>query len=636
MEKWTTDKSLELYNVEGWGAGYFGINPKGHMFVRPDRTSPHTIDLNDLVEDIQSQGYKLPVLIRFSDILKSRMAQLVEAFSRAAQDHNYTGSYHGVYPIKVNQQRQVVEEILRFGRPYNFGLEAGSKPELQATLAIMDNPEALLICNGYKDETFIRMALMGQKLGRRVFIVVERINELKIIAQVAREFQIPPNIGLRIKLVSAGAGRWAASGGEHSKFGLGPLELVEALDIAKSQGLMDCVQLIHFHLGSQITNIRKIKRSLGEVGRYYAELSRMGCNIRYIDVGGGLGVDYDGTRSTFSSSTNYSVQEYANDVVYHLWEICERENLPHPNIISESGRALTAHHSMLVFNVLDVSSFPEWDDTVTIEDDDPSVVHELHYVLEQASNKNLTESWHDALDLKEQAQNQFLMGLITLPDKALCDRIFWGIGRKVQKMGSRLKYVPDEFKTLRQNLADKYFCNFSVFQSLPDSWAIDQVFPIVPLQRLQEQPLRDAKLMDLTCDSDGVIDGFIGNLNMEQTLPVHGVDPEEPYRIGIFLTGAYQEILGDMHNLFGDTNTFHVSLQPDGTWNYEQIIEGENVSDVLAYVSFQADELAGRMAGFLIHAVQAGSITQDEADWFLRFYKEGLAGYTYLIKPTAG
>ena len=634
MEKWTIDKSLELYNIDGWGAGYFGINPQGHMFVRPDKNSPHTIDLKSLVDDIQSQGYSLPVLIRFSDILKSRIAQLSEAFDIAAKEHNYTGVYHGVYPIKVNQQRQVVEEIVRFGRDYNFGLEAGSKPELQAILSIMDNPEALLICNGYKDETFVRLALMGQKLGKKVFIVVERLNELKIVAQVAGELGVRPNIGLRIKLVSAGAGRWAASGGEHSKFGLSPIDLMEALEIARDRGLMDCIQLIHFHLGSQITNIRKIKRSLSEVGRYYAELSRLGCNIRYIDVGGGLGVDYDGTRSTFASSTNYSIQEYANDVVYHLWEICEKENLPHPNIISESGRALTAYHSMLVFNVLDVSSFPEWEDSAVVPDEAPSVVHELHYVLEHASNKNLTESWHDALELKEQAQNLFLMGLIRLEDKALCDRIFWGISRKVQKLASRLRHMPEELKTLRQNLADKYFCNFSVFQSLPDSWAIDQVFPIVPLQRLQERPSREAKLMDLTCDSDGIIDGFIGNLNTERTLPVHPIVGGEPYRIGIFLTGAYQEILGDLHNLFGDTNTFHVSLQPDGRWNYEQIIEGENVNDVLNYVSFRGDELAGRMAGFLIHAVHVGSITQKEADEFLQFYREGLAGYTYLIKPT--
>ncbi len=362
----------------------------------------------------------------------------------------------------------------------------------------------------------------------------------------------------------------------------------------------------------------------------------MGCNIRYIDVGGGLGVDYDGTRSTFASSTNYSVQEYANDVVYHLWEMCEKENLPHPNLISESGRALTAHHSMLVFNVLDVSTFPEWDDTLGIDDDAPAVVQELHYVLEQTSNKNLSESWHDALDLKEQAQNQFLMGLLRLSDKSQCDRIFWGICRKVRELSSRLKYLPEELKNLHEMLADKYFCNFSVFQSLPDSWAIDQVFPIAPLQRLNEQPTRDAQLMDLTCDSDGVIDGFIGNLNTERTMPAHPVLPGEPYRIGIFLTGAYQEILGDLHNLFGDTHTFHVSLREDGAWNYEQIIEGEDVADVLNYVSFKADELVGRMAGFLIQAVQNESITQKESDWFLKFYRDSFAGYTYLIKPTEG
>ncbi len=634
MDKWTIENSRELYNIDGWSSGYFGINSEGHVFVKPDKTRADTIDLKSLVDDIQSKGYALPALIRFSDILKSRIAQLSQAFKNAIAEHNYSGSYHGVYPIKVNQQRQVVEEIVRFGREHNFGLEAGSKPELQTILAIMDNPEALLICNGYKDQTFIRMALMGQKLGKKVFIVVERLDELNIIAQVAQELNVRPNIGLRIKLVSPGSGRWAASGGENSKFGLGPLELVQAIDIAKEEGLLDCIQLIHFHLGSQITNIRQIKRSLSEIGRFYSELHKMGCTIQYIDVGGGLGVDYDGTKSTFASSTNYSVQEYANDVVYHLWEICEKENLPHPNLISESGRALTAHHAILVFNVLDVSSFPEWDGNIEVKDDSPSVVQELHYVLEQTSNKTLTESWHDALDLKEQAQNQFLMGLLSLPDKALCDRIFWGISRKVQELATRLKFLPEELKGLHQNLADKYFCNFSVFQSVPDSWAIDQVFPIIPLQRLNEKPTRDAQLMDLTCDSDGVIDEFIGDRNTARTMPVHPINPGEPYRIGIFLTGAYQEILGDLHNLFGDTHAFHVSLNKDGTWNYEQIIEGEDVADVLNYVSFRSDELAGRMAGFLIHAVQKGTITQKESDWFLQFYRDSLSGYTYLIKSS--
>ncbi len=634
MQKWTIEKSLELYNIEGWGSGYFGINSEGHMVVRPGKSSQHTIDLKNLVDDIQAKGYSLPVLIRFSDILKSSIAELADAFQTASREHNYTGTYHGVYPIKVNQQRQVVEEIVKFGRPYNIGLEAGSKPELHAILAIMDNPEALLICNGYKDEAFIRLALMGQKLGKKVFIVVERLSELKIIVRVSKELDIRPNIGLRIKLVTAGSGRWASTGGENSKFGLSPIELVEALDIAKEENIVDCIRLIHFHLGSQITNIRRIKTSLKEICRYYSELMRQGFNIEYIDVGGGLGVDYDGSRSTFASSTNYTVQEYANDVVYHLYEICEEEDLPHPNIISESGRALTAYHSMLVFNVLDVASFPGLDHDLTIGDEAPTVVQDLHYVWGQASNKNIIESWHDAVDLKDQAQNQFFLGLISLKDRALADQLFWGICRKIQDMASRLKYMPDELKNLPQKMADKYFCNFSMFQSLPDSWAIDQVFPIVPIQRLNEEPTRQGTLMDLTCDSDGVIDGFIGAQNTEKTLPLHPVQPGEPYRIGIFLTGAYQEILGDLHNLFGDTNTVHISMNKDGTLKYEQIIEGENVADVLDYVQFRADELAGRMAGFLIHSVRDGNISQDEADRFLTLYKEGLAGYTYLLKPT--
>ncbi len=634
MKKWTTEESRDLYNIEGWGSGYFDINSAGHIVVKPRQNGKQQIDLKHLVNDIQAKGYSLPALIRFSDILKTSIANLAGGFQKAIKEYGYTGSYHGVYPIKVNQQRQVVEEIVKFGRPYNIGLEAGSKPELHAILAIMDNPNALLICNGYKDEPFIRLALLGQKIGRQVYIVVEKLDELDLINRVARELDVEPNIGLRIKLVSAGSGRWASSGGEYSKFGLNTMELVEALKIAERENILHNIKLIHFHLGSQITNIRRIKNSLKEVGRFYAELMRAGCNIQHIDVGGGLGVDYDGTRSTFHSSTNYTVQEYANDVVYHLLEVCEAEDLPHPNIISESGRAMTAYHSILVVNVLDVTSFPVWNEQIIIEENASEVVREIYDVLQATSNKNLTESWHDAVHLKEQSQSQFLMGLISLADRALAERIFWGICRKIEKLSSRLKFMPDEIKSLRKTLADKYFCNFSVFQSVPDSWAIDQVFPVVPIQRLEEEPTREATLEDLTCDSDGRIDTFIGShRGTETTLRVHALEPGEVYQLGIFLVGAYQEILGDLHNLFGDTNAFHVSLNEDGSLNYEQIIEGENVTDVLDYVQFRADELAGRVAGFLISAVEKGNLTQREADDFLAFYKEGLNGYTYLLKP---
>ena len=636
MTKWTIDEAREHYNINGWGAGYFDINPKGNIVVRPDKKSAHHIDLKELVDDIQSKGYSLPVLIRFSDILKASIANLANSFQNAIEEYGFEGQYHGVYPIKVNQQRQVVEEIVKFGQPFNIGLEAGSKPELHAILAILDNPEALLICNGYKDESFIRLALMSQKLGKKVFIVVEKLDELTMIERVAGELGVKPNIGLRIKLVSAGQGRWSSSAGEYSKFGLNPMELMEALEIAKSKNILDCVKLIHFHLGSQITNIRRIKNSLKEVGRFYSELMRFGCNIEYIDVGGGLGIDYDGSRSTFASSTNYSVQEYANDVVYHLLEICKSENLPHPNIISESGRAMTAHHSILVVNVLDVTSFPEWSNEINVSEDTPEAVKEIFNVLNSTSNKNLIESWHDAVHLKEEAQSKFLLGLISLADRALIERIYWGICRKIEKISSRLKFLPDDISNLRTRLADKYFCNFSVFQSVPDSWAIDQVFPVVPLHRLNEEPDRDATLADITCDSDGRIDNFIGtNRGTENTLRVHSLKENESYALCIFLTGAYQEILGDLHNLFGDTNTVHVSLKEDGTINYEQIIEGEDVADVLDYVQFSADELAGRIDGFLIGCVQRGVVTQQEADDFLTLYKEGLNGYTYLVKPDA-
>ena len=634
MPKWTIEEAREHYNIRGWGAGYFDINAKGNIVVRPNRKNKHDIDLKNLVDDIQSKGYSLPVLIRFSDILKASIANLANSFQRSIDEYKYNGKYHGVYPIKVNQQRQVVEEIVKFGQPYNIGLEAGSKPELHAILAILDNPEALLVCNGYKDESFIRLALMSQKLGKKVFIVVEKLDELSLIDKVAKDLGVKPNIGLRIKLLSTGQGRWSSSAGEYSKFGLNSIELVEALQIAKDNSILDCIKLIHFHLGSQVTNIRRIKSSLQEVGRFYSELMKFGCNIEHIDVGGGLGVDYDGSRSTFASSTNYSVQEYANDVVYHLLEICNKENLPHPNIISESGRAMTAHHSILVVNVLDVTSFPEWSNTIEVKDDAPEVVKEIFYVLDSTSNKNLIESWHDAVHLKEEAQNQFLLGIISLENRALSERIFWGICRKIEQLSSRLKFMPDEIRSLKTTLADKYFCNFSVFQSVPDSWAIDQVFPVVPIYRLNEEPSRDATLEDITCDSDGRIDNFIGShRGTERTLRVHNLEPGETYPLCIFLTGAYQEILGDLHNLFGDTNTVHVSLNEDGTLNYEQIIEGEDVTDVLDYVQFSADKLAGRIDGFLIGCVQRGIVTQKEANDFSNLYKEGLEGYTYLVDP---
>ncbi|HJL72357.1 MAG TPA: biosynthetic arginine decarboxylase, partial [Nitrospinaceae bacterium] len=629
MTKWNIEESRELYNIRGWGLGYFDINNKGHIVVQPQDESYHSIDLKELVEDIQAKGYSLPALIRFSDILKTSITKLANAFDESIKKYNYEGAYHGVYPIKVNQQRQVVEEIVKFGRPFNFGLEAGSKPELHAILAIMDNPEALLICNGYKDETFIRLALMSQKLGKKVFIVVERPDELEIIDRVAKEINIQPNIGLRIKLISSGQGRWAESGGEYSKFGLNSMELVDALEFAEQRGIKNCIRLIHFHLGSQITNIRRIKNSLKEVGRFYAELCKAGCPIDHIDVGGGLGIDYDGSRSTYASSTNYTVQEYANDVVYHVLESCRENDLPHPNIISESGRAMTAYHSILVFNVLDVTSFPEWSDQIEIPENAPEIVEEIYDVLENSSNKNLSESWHDATHLKDEIHNQFLLGLLTLRDRALCERIYWGISRKVEKLSQRLKYMPDEIATLRKNLADKYFCNFSIFQSVPDSWAIDQVFPVLPIQRLAEEPTRDATLEDITCDSDGRLDLFIGtHRGNTPTLKVHSLEPGESYQFGIFLIGAYQEILGDLHNLFGDTNTFHVSIQEDGCLKYEQIIEGEDVTDVLDYVQFKADELAGRVSGFLVNYVETGNITQKDADEFLKLYKDGLSGYT--------
>ena len=630
MRKWRIEDSRELYNVGGWGIRYFDINSKGHATVHPLKEKGPEIDLVEVMQDLELRDFGTPVLLRFPDILDHRIEQIFNCFEKAAEEYEFQGKHFNVYPIKVNQQRPVLEEIVEHGKKFNIGLEAGSKPELHAVLAIQDNPEALIVCNGYKDEDFIELALLAQKMGKRIFLVVEKMNELALIARLSRSLNVRPNIGLRIKLSSSGSGKWEESGGYQSKFGLNASELIEAIELAEREGLTDCVKLIHFHLGSQITNIRKIKGGLREVAQFYCQLRKMGVPVEYVDVGGGLGVDYDGSRSTSASSVNYSVQEYANDVLYTVVDAANKHGLPHPNVIAESGRALTAHHSVLVFNVLETAGQAFWNDEQhVVSPDDLDLVKDLHAIHKAVGATNLLEQWHDAIQIHEDVLDRFSMGMIDLPTRAKAERLFWSIARGVSRQAGQMKHPPQELLGLEKLLADKYFCNFSLFQSLPDSWAIDQIFPIMPIQRLGEEPSSRVTLQDITCDSDGKIDFFVQQNEIARDLPLHAVKPDENYYVAVYLVGAYQEILGDLHNLFGDTNAVHIDVDGDG-WKIDQIIDGESVADVLEYVSFDDKKLVRDIESWVTASVKEKRITLQEGKEFLNIYRSGLYGYTYL------
>lgn len=629
MRKWRVEDSLELYNVPGWGIGYFGINSKGNAVVMPRKAKGPQIDLKELIEEIGLRDVSLPVLLRFPDILDDRIEKIAGCFQKAGEEYGYRGKYYSVYPIKVNQQRPVVEELVRHGKKFNIGLEAGSKPELHAVLAIMDNPEALIICNGYKDEEFIELALLAQKMGKRIYIVVEKLVELKLINKVAIRLKVRPNVGIRIKLSAAGSGKWEESGGDHSKFGLNASELLDAVEYAGEQEMLDCIRLIHFHLGSQITNIRKIKAGLREVSQFYVQMMNLGCNVDFVDIGGGLGVDYDGSRSAVSSSINYSIQEYANDAVATIVDAAEKNQLPHPHVITESGRALTAHHSVLVFDVLETGSVPEWTSKDKVSKKDHELVSELFTIRKDIDDKSMLESWHDAQQIREEALDRFSLGMIDLKTRAQVEKLYWSIARLVNQLAEAQRQIPEELRTLPKLLADKYFCNFSLFQSLPDSWAIDQLFPIMPIHRLGDRPTRLATLQDITCDSDGQIDHFVGIRESRQSLPVHEFKVGDPYYLAVYLVGAYQEILGDLHNLFGDTNAVHVCVTKNG-YEIEQIIDGESVADVLEYVQFDAKKLVRTMETWVSKSIKDKRISHQEGKEFLANYRSGLYGYTYL------
>ena len=627
-ERWTPQVASDLYDVPSWGKGYFSVGDNGQVRVHPEKDPARSIDLKQLIDTLVLRGINLPILVRFADILKHRLGELHTAFQTAIAEHRYQGSYTCVYPIKVNQQRQVVEEVLEFGKPYNFGLEAGSKPELMAVMALADN-ETPIICNGFKDDEYIEMAMLAQKMGRQIIPVVEKYTELHLILKYSARVGVRPSIGLRVKLASRGSGKWKSSGGYRSKFGLSATEAMRALQELRDLGMADCLNLLHFHLGSQITNIRQIKAAVNESVRVYVDLARAGAGLRYLDVGGGLGIDYDGSQTDFESSVNYTLQEYANDIIYHVQNVCDEVNVAHPTIVTESGRAIAAYHSVLVFNVLGVAGMGEADVPAELPPDAEQPLIDLLETNRNLSSKNMLESYHDAQQALDQALNLFSLGYLSLEQRCIAENIYWSISRKIQKQARELDYFPEELEGIEAMLSDTYFCNFSLFQSMPDSWAIKQLFPLMPIHRLDEEPTRHAVLGDITCDSDGKVDAFIDRRDVKRTLLLHPFSGGE-YYLGAFLLGAYQEILGDLHNLFGDTNTVHVRLGPAGEVILDSVIKGDTVREVLHYVQFNADSLVIKLRRDVETALREGRLTYEESGSLLRFYEEGLHGYTYL------
>lgn len=629
MKKWTIEDSKELYNICGWGTSYFGINGKGDVYVTPCKDNTQ-IDLRDIMDELALRDINAPVLLRFPDILDNRIEKTASCFQKAKEEYGYNGENFVIYPIKVNQMQPVVEEIISHGKKFNLGLEAGSKPELHAVIAVQAQSDSLIICNGYKDESYIELALLAQKMGKRIFIVVEKLNELDIIEKVAKKLNVKPNIGIRIKLASSGSGKWAESGGDASKFGLTSAELLTALKKIDEMGFHDCLRLIHFHIGSQITKIRRIQTALREAAQFYISLHKMGYNVDFVDCGGGLGVDYDGTRSSSSeSSVNYSIQEYVNDCVYTFVDAANKSNIEHPNLITESGRSLSAHHSVLVIDVLETASLPEMPEEFEAKETDHQLVKDLYEIWDNLNPRNMLEDWHDAEQIREEALQLFSHGIVDLKTRAEIEAMYWSVCHEINNLAKHMKHVPEELRGLDKILADKYFCNFSLFQSLPDSWAIDQLFPIMPIQRLNERPTRNATLQDITCDSDGKIANFVTDGHIGNVLPLHPLKKNEPYYLGVFLVGAYQEILGDMHNLFGDTNAAHISVK-DGKYCIDQIFDGETVEEVLDYVQYNPKKLVRQLEQWVTKSVKEGKISLDEGKEFLGTYRNGLFGYTYL------
>lgn len=629
MRKWKIEDSAELYNITGWGVSYFSINDKGHVVVTP-RKDDVAVDLKEIMDELAVRDITAPVLLRFPDILDNRIEKIAICFDKAAKEYDFKAKNFIIYPIKVNQMRPVVEEIISHGKKFNLGLEAGSKPELHAVIAVNTDSDSPIICNGYKDESYIELALLAQKMGKRIFLVVEKMNELKLIAAISKRLNVRPNLGVRIKLASSGSGKWEESGGDASKFGLTSSELLEALRFLEERDMKDCLKLIHFHIGSQITKIRKIQTALREASQFYIQLHQLGYNVEFVDCGGGLGVDYDGTRSSNSeSSVNYSIQEYVNDCVYTFVDASNKNNIPQPNLITESGRSLSAHHSVLIMDVLETASLPEMPDEYEPTENAHQLVKDLYEIWDTLSPRTLMEDWHDAEQIREEALDLFSHGIVDLKTRAAIEKMYWSVAREVNSLGHSMKHMPEELRELDKLLADKYFCNFSLFQSLPDAWAIDQLFPIMPIQRLNERPTRTATLQDITCDSDGKITNFVTDKNVSHILPVHSIQDGEHYYLGVFLVGAYQEILGDMHNLFGDTNAVHISVNKEG-YHIDQVIDGETVAEVLEYVQYDPKKLVRTLETWVSRSVKEGRISSTEGKDFLSNYRSGLYGYTYL------
>ncbi|MCD8304585.1 MAG: biosynthetic arginine decarboxylase [Prevotellaceae bacterium] len=629
MKKWRIEDSEELYNIKGWGVNYFGINDKGHVYVTPKKNSVQ-VDLQEVVDELASRHVSTPLLLRFPDILDNRIEKTDECFRKAAKEYDYQAEHFIIFPIKVNQMRPVVEEIISHGKRYNLGLEAGSKPELHAVLATNMDSDSLIICNGHKDQNYIELALLAQKMGKRVFLVIEKLPELKIIAETAQRLGVRPNLGVRIKLATNGSGKWSESSGDASKFGLNSSELLMALQMLEEMKLSDCLQLMHFHIGSQITKIRYISSALREAAQYYVQLHKMGFKISFVDCGGGLGVDYDGTRSSNSeSSVNYSIQEYVNDCVDTLVEEANENNIPHPNIITEGGRSLTAHHSVLIMEAMESVSLPQMPEDFKPTEDDDKLVHDLTEIWDNLTPRSMLEDWHDAQDVREEALDLFRHGIIDLKTRAQIESLFWAISREIADMAHHQKHVPDELRKLDKQMADKYFCNFSLFRSMPDSWGIDQLFPIMPISHLLDEPTRSATLQDITCDSDGKIIAYVNGISQTNYIPLHTIRPDEPYYIGVFLVGAYQEILGNMHNLFGVTNAVHISVSKD-EYTIEQLIDGESIADVLEFVQYDPKKLVRRLEIWVSKAIKDKKISPAEGKEFISNYRAGLYGYTYL------
>jgi arginine decarboxylase len=628
--EWNVERAAKRYQIEGWGSPYYCVNANGQVDVTPDPERPdYRINLFDITQELRARGLEPPLLIRFSDIVGDRIKRINDAFNKAIAEHEYQATYRGVYPVKVNQQRHLVEEIVEVGRKWNFGLEAGSKPELLIALACMSDVGGLIICNGYKDNQYIETALLAQKFDKTVIVVLERLEELEIVLKASEKLGMRPLLGVRAKLTTRGVGRWADSAGDRAKFGLNTSEIVEVVDRLTERNMLDSLQLLHFHIGSQISSIIPIKNAMQEASNIYVELAKMGCKMGYLDVGGGLAVDYDGSKTDFHASKNYQLDEYAADVVSHIQAACSKADIAVPTLVSESGRAIAAHHSVLVFEVVGRNEV-RFGDPVEPKSEAHRLLKELYDTYRGIQPKNVQESYHDASQAKEEAQSLFKYGYLTLRERAQVERLYWNCCEKLQQTLRRLNFVPEELKHLDRTLSAIYYCNFSLFQSAPDIWAIDHLFPIMPIHRLEEEPTVSATLADLTCDSDGMIDRFIDVEDVRSSLDVHSLKDTEAYYLGMFLNGAYQEILGDLHNLFGDTHAVHVALTDGGGYEVRHVIKGDSVSEVLRYVEYQPDSMVDAVRRQAERAVSAGRLTNDQLRTLMRHYEDSLRSYTYL------